>query len=166
MAFLLRDLPDDHTLERFAADYPQLDRAAVAAFLRVLRAGSDLLAQLDDVLAPFGLTHGRWITLVLLRREPNGRALPSSLAAKQGVTRATISGLLARLEADGLVRRRRSEADARQSAAELTPKGRRLLDRVMPRYYDQVAEWMRPLEPAEQRAIADMLDRLRTPTEP
>lgn len=161
MAFLLQHLPDTRSFSRFKALYPELDPAAVAAFLRLLRVGSDLLAELDALLEPHGITHGRWITMILLRREEHHSALPSDLAAKQGVTRATMSGLLAGLEHAGLIRRQPGHADARCSAAILTPRGVRLLDNIMPGYYTAVSRWLAPLSTDEQLTLAAMLDRLR-----
>ena len=161
MAFLLQDLPDGRAFARFKSFYPQLDPAAVSAFLRIVRVGSDLLAHLDAILEHHGLSHGRWITLILLRREESLRALPRDLAIKQGVTKATMTGLLAGLERAGLVRREPADADGRCSAAVLTTRGVRVLDAVMPGYYEAVSRWLAPLTPDEQIELAAMLDRVR-----
>ena len=80
MAFLLRDIPDAATFERFAERYPRLDPLATEAFLRCMRTGSDLLEFLDRHLERSALRHGGWITLILLMREPDHTASPSDLA--------------------------------------------------------------------------------------
>lgn len=160
MAFLLRHLPDERAFARFAKLYPTLDPVAVSAFLRLLRVGSDLLGELDALLGAHGLTHGRWITMVLLRREEHLSALPSDLAEKQGVSKATMTGLLTGLEEAGLIRREWREEDARCAPAVLTDDGVRLLDRVMPGYYAAVRRWLSPLSVDDQRALSAMLDAL------
>lgn len=142
MAFLLRDIPDAATFERFAERYPRLDPLATEAFLRCMRTGSDLLEFLDRHLERSALRHGGWITLILLMREPDHTASPSDLAKKQGVRRPTMTGLLGRLERDGLVERVDHGADARSSPARLTRKGITVLDAIMPDYYAAVAELM------------------------
>ncbi|MDX2148089.1 MAG: MarR family transcriptional regulator [Planctomycetota bacterium] len=160
MAFLLRHLPDERAFARFSKLYPSLDPVSVSAFLRLLRVGSDLLGELDTLLATHGLSHGRWITLVLLRREDHMSALPRDLAEKQGVSKATMSGLLSGLEDAGLIRREWREEDARCAPAVLTEAGVQILDRVMPRYYDSVRQWLSPLSTSEQRSLIGLLDRL------
>ena len=142
MAFLLRDIPTASVFARFAERYPHLDPVATEAFLRCMRVGSDLLDFLDHHLARHGLRHGRWIALVLLMREPEHTASPSVLAAKQGVRRPTMTGLLNGLERDGLVERVDHAGDARLSPVRLTPAGVSRLDAIMPRYYAAVNELM------------------------
>ncbi len=160
MAFLLRDLPNEQNFDTFRGMYPTIDPVAISAFVRLLRVGSDLLTAFDEFLAWYGLTHGRWITLVLLRRSASGTALPSELAEKQGVSKATMSGLLTGLADAGLVRRESTGDDGRCSAAVLTAAGQQLLDRTVPHYYEKVAQWMEPLSSAEQQQITEMLERM------
>jgi MarR family transcriptional regulator, negative regulator of the multidrug operon emrRAB len=138
--FLLKDLPDDDTLRQFHSKYAELDIPSTRLFLRLLKIGSDLLQHLDTFLKSYNLSHGRWITLVLLHREKEKRALPSILAEKQGVTRATMSALLKRLEQDHLVKRSYIVSDGRSHLIQLTPEGQQTLDRVMPEYYQMVAK--------------------------
>lgn len=157
MAFLLQDLPTSDTFHRFAERYPDLDPEATECFLRVLRLGSDYLDFLDGVLAEHGLLHGRWITLILLMREPDRTAQPSTLAEKQGVSRATVSGLLDKLEAEGLVERVPDHADGRVLAAKLTRRGVAKLDRVMPDYYRRVAELMGELDRSALKRLVKLL---------
>ncbi len=151
--FLLKDLPTRQAFERFEAAYGEIDIQSVSLFLSVLRAGSDLLLALDKFLAGFGLSHGRWITLVLLMREENLSARPKTLAEKQGVTPATMTGLLQGLEKDRLISRHATEQDGRGSLVRLTPKGQALLQRIMPVYYASIARLTHGLSD-EQKATA------------
>ncbi|SCY61310.1 MarR family winged helix-turn-helix transcriptional regulator [Desulfoluna spongiiphila] len=158
--FNLRGFPNDQIFSRMQQDYPQLDPDAVSAFLRLLVAGSDFLGRLDALLSGHGIMHGRWLALIQLRRRTIQRALPSELAQEQGVTRATMSGLLRQLDRDGLIRRQEDPADGRKAAVILTDKGVALLDRIMPEYYTLVKELMAPLKAPEKKALAGMLDKL------
>jgi DNA-binding MarR family transcriptional regulator len=158
--FLLRDLPDARTFARFRRDFPDLDAPRTAAFLRLLRIGSDLLAELDAFLADYGLGHGRWITLILLRREESGALTPSELAAKQGVTRATMTRLIAGLAADALVTRTEDPDNARQAIVSLTPAGSALLDRIMPAYYRFVRKRMSGLSRKDAELLTTMIARI------
>lgn len=158
--FLLRDLPRPEAFDRFEAAYGPVDVDAVRLFLTILRAGSDLLNALDGFLEPFGLRHGRWITLVLLMREPDRHARPSVLAEKQGVTRATMSGLLDGLERDGLVGRVPDPEDRRSALVRLTPAGQACLDAVMPAYYRAIQTLLADVGGEDRAAAQKTLDRL------
>jgi DNA-binding MarR family transcriptional regulator len=158
--FLLKDLPSYAVLERFDEHYGPVDPDAVSLFLTVLRCGSELLTDLDEFLSAFGLTHGRWITLILLRREPDRRARPSSLAEKQGVRRATMTGLLQNLERSGLIDRAADPGDGRGALVRLSSSGERLLEEVMPPYYQHVRTLMEGLQPSEMRAATRVLHRV------
>ncbi|MFP4107207.1 MAG: MarR family winged helix-turn-helix transcriptional regulator, partial [Phycisphaerae bacterium] len=132
MAFLLRDIPGSATFKQFNERYPSLDPASIEAFLRLMRVGSDCLELLDRLLEDHDLLHGRWITMILLMREHEHQADPSNLAEKQGVSRPTMTGLLERLERDGLIERVADPQDGRRFAAKLTRAGVAKLDGVMP----------------------------------
>lgn len=157
--FLLQDLPDAATVDRFGEAYGPISHERVLLFLNVLRTGSDLLVALDKFLSGYGLTHGRWITLILLMREADNSARPADLAEKQGVTRATMTGLLQRLEADALIRRLPHGDDGRSITITLTDKGRTLLESVMPEYYRRVSLLM---DDMNTKALLKALDVIRT----
>ncbi|MEO1237675.1 MAG: MarR family transcriptional regulator, partial [Planctomycetota bacterium] len=114
----------------------------------------------DRFLAGHGLTHGRWLTLVVLHRRPEPRASPSELAQDQGVTRATMTGLLANLESSGLVRRETDAADGRRAVVVMTPKGRRLVDRLLPKVYDHINRQMAPISERDRRTLTRLLGHL------
>lgn len=158
--FLLKDLPDTPTLEKFKASYPQLNISSTKLFLYLLKIGSHLLTQLDRFLQAYELSHGRWITLILLYREDDYIALPSVLAEKQGITRATMSTLLKRLEKDGFVRRLPCGDDGRVFKCQLTSEGKSKLDVIMPAYYDWVSEMFDGIDETEKKALISFLTQL------
>ncbi|KQM80593.1 MarR family winged helix-turn-helix transcriptional regulator [Agromyces sp. Leaf222] len=80
------------------------------------------------ILEPMGLTHPQYLVMLALwEQEP--LAL-SEIAALVRLEPATLSPLVKRLEAAGLVTRERSTRDERQLALRLTPEGRRLRDQA------------------------------------
>ncbi|WP_018721550.1 MarR family winged helix-turn-helix transcriptional regulator [Salinispora fenicalii] len=83
------------------------------------------------ILAEFGLTYPQYLVLLVLwEGEPEQPPTVSGLGARLQLDSGTLSPLLKRLEAAGLVVRRRSAADERRVAVELTPAGRALRERV------------------------------------
>jgi DNA-binding MarR family transcriptional regulator len=87
-------------------------------------AAREVIALYRPVLEPLGLTHPQYLVMLALwERDPRSlRDLAGTLALDPG----TLSPLVKRLEAAGLVRRARDVADERLLAVTLTAAGRRL----------------------------------------
>ncbi|WP_019868871.1 MarR family winged helix-turn-helix transcriptional regulator [Salinispora oceanensis] len=84
------------------------------------------------ILAGFGLTYPQYLVLLVLwEGEQEQPPTVSGLGARLQLDSGTLSPLLKRLEAAGLVVRRRSPADERRVAVELTPAGRALRGRMV-----------------------------------
>jgi DNA-binding MarR family transcriptional regulator len=84
-------------------------------------ASRSVVAAYRPVLEPLGLTHPQYLVMLALWQGPirTLRALAETLRLDPG----TLSPLVKRLEAQGLVSRRRGSADERTLAIELTPAG-------------------------------------------
>lgn len=156
----LRDFPDEPIFARMREDYPYLDADGISCFLRIVVAGSEFLTRLDEMLAEFNLTHGRWVILLLLRRRKVYQALPSELAKEQGVSRATISGLIKKLEQQGLLTKKENLKDGRQSMVILTAAGFDLIHQVLPSYYTLIDELMSPLDDSNKVSLKAIMDKL------
>ena len=97
----------------------------MAAVTSIMRAQQILLAELDAILRPYGLTFARYEALVLLRFSRSG-ALPMSLMGQRLQLHPTsITNIVDRLEAAELVRRRPHPTDKRTTLVEITEAGRR-----------------------------------------
>ena len=80
-------------------------------------------------LAPRGLSEGKFVLLFLLHEQAQGLA-PHELAAGAGVTRATVTGLLDGLSADGQVTlQSATEGGASSASAPMSGPGQVALDR-------------------------------------
>ena len=102
-------------------DAPRLDRQVCFALYSASRAAT---AVYRPVLEELGLTYPQYLVmLVLWENEPRG---VKDLGHELGLDSGTLSPLLKRLEALGLVERRRSGADERRVAVHLTPAGKDL----------------------------------------
>ena len=160
----LRDLPTTEILEKFARRYPDADISAVVTFLHLLRVGTDLSMALDTCLQRYNLLQGRWWVLILLMRESDNIAAPSTLADKAGISRASMTGLLDGLERDGLIERIFDAADRRRIRIHLTAAGQAKLDAVMPDYYQRVRRLMAPLAESERVQFMSLLSRIQAGT--
>ena len=64
-------------------------------------------------------------------REAKGEVIAGDLARELGVSTARIAALLRKMEKNGLIERRRSAADARQTVVALTEAGTEYTDKIM-----------------------------------
>jgi DNA-binding MarR family transcriptional regulator len=93
-----------------------------------------VLAVYRPLLEPLGLTHPQYLVMLALwdNAKANGGPLSvKDIAALLQVDSATLSPMLKRLQAQGLVTRSRSAADERTTHVELTPNGRDLRRRAL-----------------------------------
>jgi len=95
----------------------------------LVTAARNVVAVYRPVLEPLGLTHPQYLVMLALW-ESSPRAL-GELADELAMEPATVSPLLKRLEAQGLVTRSRRADDERVLAVELTADGRRLRKRAL-----------------------------------
>ncbi len=99
----------------------------MALVTSVIRVQQLYLARIDAALRPFGLSFARYELLTLLSFTRTG-ALPLSKAGRRlQVHPASVTNVVDRLEADGLVRRVPHPTDGRTTLVELLPAGRDLL---------------------------------------
>src|SRR3982751_618893 len=131
--YTLRDIPKYENIKACAEHYPsELDPLVAATYVLLLRVASDVLAAIDDYLAKCGMSHGRWMVLMLLYRTFEEAQNPCELARKGGVTRATMTGLWDGLEREGLVAREPVADDRRMLHVRITSKGKKFLEAQMP----------------------------------
>jgi DNA-binding MarR family transcriptional regulator len=104
----------------------QADR--MAAVTSVMRVQQMLLAEVDRVLRPYGLTFASFETLRLLAFTRHGELPMGKIGERLMVHPASVTNTVDRLEARGLVRRRPAADDRRRILAEISPEGRELVE--------------------------------------
>lgn len=97
--------------------------------LAVSAAARGLVAFYRPLLEPLGLTHPQYLAMLALWQ--HGDLALKELAALLHLEPPTTSPIVKRLEAMGLVTRRRTDADERLLAISLTPAGRALRERAV-----------------------------------
>lgn len=104
--------------------------AQMHAVTSLMRVQQLVLAQLDGILRPHGLTFARYEALVLLTFSSRGSMPLGKMGQRLQVHPTSVTSIIDRLEAAGLVVRRRHPDDGRTVLAEITPEGRDLVERA------------------------------------
>ncbi|MEU7894684.1 MarR family transcriptional regulator [Nonomuraea sp. NPDC049152] len=102
--------------------------SAMAAVTSIMRAHQILLSQLDSLLKPYDLTFARYEALVLLTFSRTGALPLSKIGERLMVHPTSVTNTVDRLEKAGLVVRLRNPRDGRGVLAEITGKGREIVE--------------------------------------
>ena len=115
------------------------------------RTGNRLAGKLD-------LTQQKWVLLAAL--DKHGECVLSQLGQSLLVTKANITGMVDRLERDGLVERRRDHSDRRLWWVRLTQKGREALEamnQIQAHWFDRC---FKDFEESEMNGFLKQLKKL------
>jgi len=134
------------------------NQRALNAYVTLARASETIFARLGRDLASRGLTLGQFGVLeVLLHLGPRCQKELGDKLLRSG---GNVTLVINNLERQGWVRRGRLAGDRRKFRIELTPGGRRLIERVFPLHVKEIAKEFGRLDPAEQEALRRLCRKL------
>lgn len=102
----------------------------MAAATSIMRAQQIILATVDRALAALDLTFARYEALVLLHFSRRGSLPLGKMGDRLQVHPTSVTNIVDRLEAQGLVRRLQHPTDRRTTLAEITEEGRAVVERA------------------------------------
>jgi homoprotocatechuate degradation regulator HpaR len=105
----------------------------------LLQARESVMAHTRPSLREHGLSDQQWRVLRVLGE--HGTVETGRVAREAFILGPSLTGVLARMERDGLVRRERDPQDQRPSVVEATPKGLKLVERLS-RTIEEHYGWM------------------------
>jgi len=151
----------DHLIEQWGRVLPELDVSPMAVIARISRLCRILERDVDAIYAEYGLNHAQFGVLAALRRAgPPYRRSPTELYNSLLITSGAVTNRLERLTAAGLVRRVPDPSDGRSLLVALTPKGLRLIDRLVELHYGREAELLESLGTRERDTLTSILRNL------
>ena len=103
---------------------------AMHAVTSLMRVQQLVIGQLDAIVKPHGLTFARYEALVLLTFSSRGSLPLGKMGERLQVHPTSVTSIVRRLEAAGLVVRRAHPDDGRAVLAEITDAGRALVERA------------------------------------
>lgn len=130
----------------------ELDRDVLRSLRRIIQA-VDLYSR--RLASQHGLTGPQIVCLREVQR--NGPMNPGYLARRVSLSPPTVSGILDRLEARGLLTRERRSEDKRQVLVQLTRQGRALLSQTPPSLQELFTRRLNDLPESRRSAIAEAL---------
>jgi len=128
-------------------------------YIKVYAAGRRRAARLTD---RFGITMLQFTTLHVIK---NGKSpiYLSDISERIFLHQSTITGLIDRMERDGLVARERSKKDRRKIAVGLTTKGKKLAEAIPFSPMEMFKELLRPLNRTEREILLELLFKVSEP---
>lgn len=134
--------------------------APMHAVTSLMRVQQLVLARLDAVLRPHGLTFARYEALVLLVFSSRGSLPFGKMGERLQVHPTSITSIMRRLGDAGLIERKAHPDDGRAVLAEITPAGRDLVERAT---RDLVAAGfgLDALDAEDQHTLSELLRPIR-----
>jgi DNA-binding MarR family transcriptional regulator len=155
--------PIDRAGELWERHWPDEDPAVYAsmrAVTSIMRAHQILIAELDAMLRPYGITFSRYEALVLLAFSRSGSLPLSKIGERLQVHATSVTNVIDRLEGAGLVRREPNPRDGRGTLAVITDAGRAVADKATAEF-NAARFAMTGLDEGDLGRIFTILRRLR-----
>ena len=106
------------------------ESTSMLAVTSLMRAHQLVLAEVDSIVKPYGLTFARYEALVLLTFSRTGSLPLSKIGERLQVHPTSVTNIIDRLAKSGLVLRKPNPADGRGILAEITEDGRVVVEKA------------------------------------
>jgi DNA-binding MarR family transcriptional regulator len=141
--FFLKELPTRKMLHTYSRKHIDMDIDAMEAALQLLRRASLLMRELEAYFAARGSSQTRFLTMMVIDREPEKWALrPSEIADRLDVSRQVITDTINALVQRGLLSSSRAAGDGRIKCVSLTCDGKKMLADMLPGYFALIKDFM------------------------
>ncbi|MBB3141440.1 homoprotocatechuate degradation operon regulator HpaR [Halomonas organivorans] len=120
-----------------------MSRPTPSLTLALLQARESAMGFFRPLLNRYGLTEQQWRVIRMLKQSPKSTLESRELADLACILRPSLTGVLVRLERNGLVRRWKPETDQRRLCVTLTDQGEALFDEMsdeMVRQYKRIQQ--------------------------
>ena len=130
------------------------------ALLAVMLANAALDSMMDDVFDGSGLTQPQYNVLRILNGVYPGTHSRGEIARRMVRRAPDLTRMLDRLVRMGLVERTKGDKDHRQSLAKITPKGREVLEQLLPKVQRMNQLLANRMSLEEARQLVGLLERV------
>jgi DNA-binding MarR family transcriptional regulator len=149
----------DHAVDRAGRELPGVDPLAMRLVLTLHRAANMLVYDLESTVhRPRGWSWPGFRVLFAIWL--SGPVEAGKVAELSGMSRAAVSALVATLERDGLVGKKRATYDGRAVQLRLTDAGREAIASAFQAHNEREQQWAASLSEEEQHTLIDLLGKL------
>lgn len=146
-------------MEKHTITVPPNIRAQLGEVL--LRISDDVLDAINNALKEYQISESKFALLLLLFNTSTDQSLqPSEIANMLGIRRASVTKQLIWLEEHQLITRTICPEDQRMVNVAITDEGYRLLDLVLPHYWQACAKLTKKLTDEETVCLLDLLIKI------
>ena len=131
------------------------------AYLSLVRTTSQLTDAMELLMRPYGLSLTQYNVLRILRGGGTDGLCRNELRDRMLTRGPDMTRLLDRMEAAGLVSRKRGEEDRRLVSTTITAEGRRVLDEVDPLVAEEHRRRLGHLDDGQLRGLIELLAAAR-----
>jgi DNA-binding MarR family transcriptional regulator len=152
--------PIEEARRQWSERWPGDAADEMVAVTSVMRVHQILMARLNELLEPFGLTFPRYEALMLLQFSRRGALPLGKIGERLQVHRTSVTNTIDWLERVKLVRRVPHETDRRAVLAEITPAGRKVAEQAT-ETLNAAHFATEPLSGEDLAGLAEILQALR-----
>jgi DNA-binding MarR family transcriptional regulator len=148
-------------IEQWNKERPDLDAAPMGIIGRIWRLNRILMSSVQEVCARFGLTHGEFDVLAVLRRSgPPYSLTPTELFRSLMLSSGAMTNRVDKLENAGFVRRSEDPNDRRGVIVSLTSKGKAVIGKAVESHVANEHRLVESLTAKEKADLARLLRKL------
>jgi len=150
----------EERIERAARQLPGMPLPQVVAHRLLFFVARNVKERQNRFLTGFGLSGSAFIALAMIFGSEGGVLNPCELSDALGASRANVSRLVEEMAEAGWVRRQPAAEDGRRVVLSLTPAGRRLLAKVLPKLWRRILSLWDVFDEQEQVQFDGLLRKL------
>lgn len=139
----------------------QIDTVEHESLLNIVYTGTMIARASFRYFQGHKLTDAQFNVLMQLRYAGEKTLSQAVLGRRLVVNKADMTGIIDRLERQGLVRRQAHPEDRRVNMIEITEKGVQVAEELEPGYFEGVRQLMSGIPPVELKKLNGILERVR-----
>ncbi|PCI31545.1 MAG: MarR family transcriptional regulator [Alphaproteobacteria bacterium] len=152
-------MPDNAEQNDFSDQGPEIKKLGL--WLRLITNSNIIEKEIRNLFrSEFGVTLPRFDLMSALYREPGGLTM-GELSKRMLVSNGNVTGIVERLQKEGLVKRWVLPTDRRIYSVGLTPKGRTDFTKMADRHKDWISDILCGLGDDDLSPMIQMMDQLR-----
>lgn len=154
--FYLDEFPDIDVHQNFTKNYKEYDMNKFIACVHLLKTGSEALKAFESFLSRYDFSQAKFLTLMILMRNPEKTLMPTEIARIMGVKKPTATGVIDGLLKENLVTREADEDDRRKIKIKINKKGINQMEKIIPEYFTYINKIMDNFDEAKSNSMQEL----------